>query len=357
MSVYQRTDGRWVHKWKDTTRPKGKQWVQVTYKTEEEARASETEKKEEERDGSRLTVYEAVGLFLKDVPHEAELEAKYRWLVGGARPDQTRAKQKVGYAECIADRYVDTLDRRDLNMVRDCAREGGASPVTINLWTGRLEAAFRYCASEGLIPRNPWENFKPLRSEHGSRKGTLEQVLKVWSCSPPWLQWMIETAFFLFLRPGRSELYSLRWKAFRWEHGAVTIYMPKVHAPKTVYPAREYLERAWGKFVEAGQDKESLVCVNGQGRQIRQPCSSWRKACIASGTRIPMYAIRHAAASEALERGGDLAAVAANLGHKTPATTARFYLHAMPSSQKAASAQLGAAWCGFGNKKAITSGS
>lgn len=356
MSIFQRSDGRWVCKVKDQTRHPAR-WIQRTFRTKEEADAFQDEALQEERESARLTVYEAVGLFLKDVPHDPDTEAKYRWLVGGARPDQTRARQKVGYAECIADRYVDSLDRRDLNEVRDCARAGGSSPVTINLWTGRLEAVFNYCASEGLIRANPWARFKKLQVSHGSRQGTLEQVLKVWACCPPWLQWMVETAFFLFLRPGKSELYSLRWKSFQWEHGAVNIYMPKVRAPKTVYPAKEYLARAWAKFLEAGQDKEGFVCLNSLGRQIRQPCSSWRKACIASGVRIPMYAIRHAAASEALERGGDLAAVAANLGHRTPATTARFYAHAMPQAQRAASAQLGAAWCGSGDKRAIESGS
>ena len=40
---------------------------------------------------------------------------------------------------------------------------------------------------------------------------------------------------------------------------------------------------------------------------------------------MPMYALRHIAASEMLARGADLAAVAAQLGHKNLTTTGAFY--------------------------------
>jgi integrase len=45
--------------------------------------------------------------------------------------------------------------------------------------------------------------------------------------------------------------------------------------------------------------------------------------------------------------GADVAAVAANLGHASPATTLNAYAHALPQAQRQASAVLGAAWCGM----------
>ena len=346
MSVYQRGDGRWVHKWKDLTRPTGKQWVQETYKTEEEAKASENDRKEEEREGSRLTVYEAVGLYLKDRPLCAKCAQQYRWLVGGARPEQIHAKRRVGYAECIADRYVDSLDRRDLNTVRDCCREGGCSNRTINLWTERLEAVFNYCVEEELLPRNPWAHIRPLQAERGSHAGTLEQFQEVYPHLPVWLQWACRTALALFLRPGIVELFRVKWDAFNWAVGSVKIWMGKTGRFKTVYPVQEYLAEAWERFCLDGQDKSLYVCRSARGLPVHHYAHPWLDAFKKAGLKpFPMYALRHIAASTMLERGADIAAVAANLGHANPQLTLKAYAHALPQAQKAASEALGAVWC------------
>ena len=55
---------------------------------------------------------------------------------------------------------------------------------------------------------------------------------------------------------------------------------------------------------------------------------------------MPMYALRHIAASEMLAGGVDLAAVAAQLGHKDLTTTGAFYTHALASSQRRAAQAL-----------------
>ena len=55
---------------------------------------------------------------------------------------------------------------------------------------------------------------------------------------------------------------------------------------------------------------------------------------------MPMYALRHIAASQMLAGGADLAAVAAQLGHKNITTTASFYLHALTSAQRRAAVAL-----------------
>lgn len=347
MSVYQRSDGRWVVKVKDTSRRPAK-WVQRTFRTKEDADAFQDEATQEERQCSRLTVYEAVGLYLKDRSLCEKCKNQYRWLVGGARPDQTRAKQKVGYAECIAERFVDSLDRRDLNTVRDCCREGGCSNRTVNAWTDRLESVFNYCVQEDLIPRNPWANYKPLEAERGSHSGTLEQLRAVYPYLPAWLQWAAKTALALFLRPGIVELFRLQWSAFRWQTGSVTVYMGKVGTSKTVYPVKEYLAEAWERFCADGQDASLYVCRSTRGLPVHHYAHPWLNAFKKAGLKpFPLYGLRHIAATTALEQGADVAAVAANLGHASPVTTLRSYAHALPQAQRAASASLGAVWCGM----------
>lgn len=348
MSVYQRNDGRWVCKVKDTSR-RPHRWVQRTFKTKEEADEFEDQEKQDARESSRLTVYEAVGLYLNDRQLSESTRQHYRWLVGGARENQPRARQRVGYAECIAERYVDSLDRRDLNTVRDCAREGGANPAGVNYWTGLLKAAFNYAVQEGLIAVNPWAKFRPLQASHGTRAGTLEQFQKLYPHLPTWMQWACRTALALCLRPGIVELFRLKWSAFDFGHGAVTVLMGKVGRAKTVFPPAEYLSEAWERFCLDGQDREQYVCRNSRGGAVHEYQEVLAKARRKAGVgRFSFYALRHIAATQMIAAGADVAAVAANLGHSSPAITLQHYAHALPQAQKSASASIGAVWCSQG---------
>ena len=67
---------------------------------------------------------------------------------------------------------------------------------------------------------------------------------------------------------------------------------------------------------------------------------AWRRVCRKAEVSMPMYALRHIAASEMLSRGVDIAAIAAQLGHKDITTTGIFYTHALASSQRRAAAAL-----------------
>ncbi len=357
MSVYQRSDGRWVVKVKDTSRRPPK-WVQRTFRTKEEADEFNDEATQEERQSARLTVYEAVGLYLNDHNLSPWVESQYRWLVGGT--SSPHAKKRVGYAECIAERYVDSLTRQDLNDVRDNCRRGGCVNASINMWTQKLQAVFRYCAREDLIPANPWERYarSSLPEKRVHRMGTLAQLHALWPHLPEWLQWAVKTAMALFLRPGMGELFRLKWTAFDWATGSVAVWMPKVKAMKTVYPVSEYMTEARERFRLDGEDGALCVCRGFKGKAVTNYTVAWGKACKKAGVfPFPMYALRHIVASEALRRGADIAAVAANLGHASPQTTLQTYAHALPTAQRDASARLGAAWCSPELPKPVNSGS
>lgn len=86
----------------------------------------------------------------------------------------------------------------------------------------------------------------------------------------------------------------------------------------------------------------TLVCRNRKDGAISRPFyqSAWRRACQKTGVTMPMYALRHIAASEMLAGGVDLAAVAAQLGHKDLTTTGAFYTHALASAQRRAAQAL-----------------
>ncbi len=349
MSVFKRSDGRWVVKYKDSLGKK----VQKTFKNRKEAFEFDDELYKDSRKGSRLTVFEAVTLYLKDHDYLCKtVQRQYSWLVAGT---VTRKGRVVGPAECISDKYVDELTRRDYNEVRDNCRARGCKNGTINGYVSKLQAAFRYCASEGLIPDDPWRNFSKLRADVEHMDGSHEDFLKLYGVLPEFAKWWCRTAMALCLRPGMAELFGLKWSAFDWCHGAVTVHMGKVSRDKTVYPIKEYMDEARARYEADGQDREQYVCRNKWGRPVRDYHTTWRRYCRIAGVDIPPYAMRHLAATLMLAAGADIAAVAANLGHSNPSITLATYAHSMPHAQADACTRMGAAWCKNEEKNPIKS--
>ena len=350
MSVFQRADGRWVVKRKDST---GKT-VQKTFKEEQDARKYEDELYIDSREGSRLTVFEAVTLYLKD--HDwlsASVKRQYSWMVSGSVTK--KGKRVVGCAECIADKFVDELSRRDLNDVRDSLRARNVCNGTINNYTGMLHAVFGYALNEGLITANPWEGISHLRHRRKHRDGKIEDFRKLYAILPDFMQWWCRTAMALCLRPGITELFSLQWSAFDFQHGSVTVHMGKVGRDKVVFPIKEYMDEARARFEADGDGRDGFVCRNKYGRRVRTYRSSWFLYCAKAGVKLPPYAMRHITATLMLAAGADVAAVAANLGHSSPAITLNVYAHALPSAQREACTKMGAAWCENEEKSPIKS--
>lgn len=338
MSIARRNDGRFVVKFKDMDG----RWKQRSFRLEEEARQFDADCRYDATENTRMTLLEAVLAYLKNTRHVANTVGMYEFLVYGH--DRKDGMHRQGPAEVLANRFVDTLTRRDLETVRDNCRDDGMATSSINVYVGKLKAALNWCVEQDLIHENPWGRYRQLPgAKHKPRAGTLEDFRKLYPALPPWLQWAAKTALALCLRPGVSELFRLEWSAFDWRMKTVTVYMPKVDSTKIVYPPEEYLVEAWPRCQADTAAGKTLVCPNRKGRPIGSDLyrSAWRRACQKADVSMPMYALRHIAASEMLARGVDLAAVAAQLGHKNITTTGAFYTHALASSQRRAAQALG----------------
>lgn len=337
MSVARRSDGRWLVKFKDT---EGR-WKQRSFRSEAEARQFDADCQYDRVENSRLTLLEAVLVYLKNTEHAVRTVEIYEFLVCGH--DRKDGTHREGPAEILANRFVDTLTRRDLETVRENCRKDGLTITSINAYTGKLKSALNWCMEQDLLHENPWGKYKQLPgAKHKPRTGTLEDFQKLFPVLPPWLQWAAKTAINLCLRPGISELFRLEWSAFDWKAQTVTVYMPKVNSTKLVFPPVAYLEEAWPRYQADMAQGFSRVCRGPKNSMVNQSTykNAWSCACKKAGVFMPMYALRHIAASEMLAAGADLAAVAAQLGHKDLTTTGAFYIHALAHSQRKAANAL-----------------
>lgn len=339
MSIAQRKDGRWIVKYKDPVTGK---WQQKAFRDEVQASEFNEEVTYDKPENHRLTLRECVTLFIQNVPHCKKVVDCYDFLVNG----HDRKKDGVhteGPAEFLATKYCDTLDRRDLENLRQALRERGQTITSINLNVNRIRAAMNWAADQDMLVSNPWAKYKSLaggKTKH--RRGSLENFIKVYALLPGWLQWACRTCIALCLRPGTSELGSLEWSAFDWSTRVVRVYMPKVDRTKTVCPPDLYWEEALKRFQEASVKGQVYVCPNRSGHmlQAQNLWEAWRAACNKAGVRLAPYAMRHIAASQMNYAGADIAAIAAQLGHKDPTITLSVYTDLVAGSQRRAAAGL-----------------
>jgi integrase len=321
--MFQRSDGRYIVKYTDEAGRKR----QKSFRDRAAAEAFQVEMTYADSKNTRLTVSESIVLYLE-----------HRKICKINR--QAYALLLVRMGDELATKYVDTLDRRDLeNFRRTLQVEYHLSPRSVNSGMKRLLAAWRWCASEDFLDSVPWAKYHKLpEPPHKHNCGDFAVFKAVYAMASPALQWAARTCLALCLRPGR-ELQDLRWKDVDLAHGSAHVWMPKVSRWKDVIAPGWWVDEARAR--SEGQEPDDRVCLTQSGRPWRHISEKWLRICQKAGVkRCPLYTLRHMAASLMLEAGADPAAVAAQLGHSSVATTASFYTHAVAGSQKRAAGVL-----------------
>lgn len=323
MSICQRKDGRFVVKYKD----EAGRWRQKGFRDREAAEAFEGENLYDNSENKRLTVAESIILFLKNTRHCQQEKEAYALIL-----------RRMG--DMLATKYADSLDRRDLENFRIVMKEEyGVAAPGINRAVKKLKAAFRWCASEDMLSTVPWDKYRPLpEPPHRHHCGDFSGFIKVYSRCNPALQWLIRTCLALCLRPGK-EVSGLRWGDVDLHHGKAHIWMPKVSRWKDVIAPGWWVDEA--RIRSEGKAPEDYVCLTLRGRPWHASFTTWYDTCRRVGMKhMPLYTVRHMAASLMLEAGADPAAVAAQLGHSSVATTASFYTHAVAGAQERAAGKI-----------------
>ena len=335
MSVHHATARKlWFSKWKDETGKEKRKYFQ----TEEEARAFDDERKAASQESDEpLTVGEVTMLYLRSKPDiHQETRKKIVYFLAGYDKDNQHIP---GAGEFLRDKYVERLTRQDLERMREIFRARGTGNNTINKYQAYLRAIFAWGVDQDLITINPWRDYKRLKVIKPIYNVTVQEMRKVYAELPYYLQWAMKTAFFLALRPGQVELFSLTWAAFNWRRGVALVRQGKSGRLKTVLLHPAYLAEAKLRYQQDKLQGISLV-VHHNGKRIKNPYTAWKAACRRAGVIMRPYDTRHVAASEMLTHGADLSAVAAQLGHASVATTGATYAHVVPGAQARAAQMM-----------------
>lgn len=334
MSVHRNhSRNNWFSKWREDGKEKRKY-----FKTEQEAMAFEIERSQAAMEDERLTLGELVMVFFRSHPdYHRDTKRKIVNFLAGTEKGR---KHIDGPGEFLRDKYAEALNRKDLERMRENLRVQGSSPATINKYQAYIRAILAWGVDQDLIHINPWRDYKRLKTTKPIVQANVSDLQRLFPFLPPYLRWAVKTAFFLALRPGDVELWSLTWSAFNWRRGLVTVRQGKSGMLKTVVPHPAYMDEASRRYKADMLAGIQLVCHRGDGRKVLSIRTAWQTACRKAGVKLRPYDIRHIAATEMLAHGADLAAVAAQLGHSNVATTGATYAHVTAGSQARAAALM-----------------
>lgn len=329
MSVhFLKARGLWFSKWRENGKEKRRY-----FKTQAEAESFEAERAATVQD-DRLTLGDLAIKYFQSNPHfHSHTKKNIVHMLAGYTDGS--GKHINGMGEFLRDKYAESLNRKDLEKLRELYRSKGTGNATINRYQAYIRAILAFGVDQELIRFNPWRDFKLLKTKKMIFYPKIEDLRKLYQFLPPYLQWAVKTAFFLALRPGQVELFTLTWDSYNWNRGIAVIRQGKSGKLKTVVLHPAYQQEAYCRYIEDMKHGVIYVC-HRDGQRVLSFKTAWKSACKKAGVEMRPYDIRHIAASEMLARGADLASVAAQLGHSSVATTGAVYAHATASGQSLA---------------------
>ncbi|MGQ0508729.1 MAG: site-specific tyrosine recombinase XerD [Myxococcaceae bacterium] len=234
---------------------------------------------------------------------------------------------------------IETLTREDVTKHLDGLRQGGMSLRSTARHLAALRGFHRFLVAEHLSPKDPTEDVETPRSAkklpHFLTLGEVEQLLAVPEVTnPSGLRdsAMLETLYATGLRV--SELVKLSVEDVNLQAGYLLAF-GKGKKERVVPLGKIAIERVTEYLAEArpvllrGREARALfVTPLGRGFSRQGFWKLIRRYALKAGIRKPLspHKLRHSFATHLLERGADLRAVQAMLGHADLATT-QIYTH------------------------------
>ncbi len=211
-------------------------------------------------------------------------------------------------------------------------RQKGIAFSTIRRELTDVQAILNYAARRRppLIPFNPVRDYrKPKEDLETIMPPTAAELASILAAAPEHLKRIILLGYYLGLRPGPVECFSLKWESVDWESGTLLVIGAKKGGPakRTVPIHPDFIEtlRSWW---EADKKRDIPWIVSWGGKTILKVSTGWRKTLARAKItrRLRPYDLRHLFVTQALEAGGDHKALSEIVGSR-PETLMRHYQH------------------------------
>jgi integrase len=155
------------------------------------------------------------------------------------------------------------------------------------------------------------------------------EVAAILAHAPGHLVRAVLLSYYLGLRPGPGELFSLTWDDVNWDLLTITVRSAHKGGPqRRMVPIHKKLADQLTAWHRSDRKKRIRYIISYDGRPIMCIHRAWWAALKKAGItrRLRMYDLRHLFVTTALERGGDIHGVADVVGSK-PDTIWKHYQH------------------------------
>lgn len=208
------------------------------------------------------------------------------------------------------------------------------SQSTRNNYCAYLQAVFNWGIRHEYTTNNPLRHWKKKKVLPRRFEINLEELNQLLDHSPPHLKLAIWVTYYTGVRPGRTELFAMKWDDVDFERNEIQIYRSKTNSYGVIPIAtalRPILKKA---KAEARTDH----VIERNGKPITRVTTSLKNALEKAGITKPfrMYDLRHMHGTYSGAAVGDPAAIGSNLGHSDFSMTARVYMQPMQESKRRA---------------------
>jgi integrase len=237
------------------------------------------------------------------------------------------------YLPVLSHTKVDRLTVQDVVTV--AGRFTDLSAATQNRYLDSLNAIFRFGIKHKLTINNPMNGWSKHREPKRVVRLTVSDLGKIYQHSEPYLQWILEVQWELGTRPGKSELFSIRWDDVDFDLGQIRVRGTKTRGSDRIIPITD---RFKDRLLERRQIARTGFVVEFRGHPISRCHHGLLAACREAGIEYPvrLYDLRHLSASSMLAGGADLKAVSKILGHSSTRMTADTYYHELKGEKERA---------------------
>jgi integrase len=201
-----------------------------------------------------------------------------------------------------------------------------------------LHAIFRFGIKLELTSNDPMKRWEKPREKQREMQLTIDDLAKIYNASSEHLKWIIEVEWELGTRPGRTELFALKWSDIDFDGDLLRVRGTKTKTSNRLMPLTPAFK---ARLLEKRDKSESNYVIEYRGKPITSCKTAFKKACDKANLNynVRLYDIRHLFASTILANGGDLMAVSKLLGHSSTRMTASTYYHELKGEKALALAR------------------
>ncbi len=302
MSFRKRKDGYWIVDYRDSNGQKHSHSFGKDPDGKKRAKEFDLQIKLKKVRGEELSLKQKDGVYIDELCQLWVDDKKAQGRKMGWIKDWVSVFNNY-FAPDLAEKPCAMITQADIMKVIGVKYQG-SSQSTRNRYVGYLRSIFQFGLDHGYIQSNPlgiWKKGKEVRRNSAL---TLNDLKKIQKYSPDHLAWAIEVAWNIPVRPGVSDLFTLRYDTnVDYSGKKIIVFHTKVGKKATIKCSNYFI----GKINESEKLSKSGYLIEYKGKPVTHLRSALARAAGPKGAGLSysvcMYDIRHLWITTMLNQG------------------------------------------------------